>query len=367
MSADFVLHTEALTVGYNGKPLISDIEIGVNRGEIMTLIGPNGAGKSTILKSLTRQLALVGGTVYLGKRSLADMPEKQLSRTLSLVLTERIRPELMTCFDVVASGRYPYTGWLGLLGEHDREVVRQSMQYVHAEELSELDFNCISDGQRQRVLLARALCQQPDIIVLDEPTSFLDIRHKLELLSLLKRLALEQGLTVVMSLHELDLAQKISDIVVCVHERHIERCGPPEEVFTADYIHRLYDVQGGSYNAAFGSLEFSAAQGEPKVFVIGGGGAGIPRYRSLNRAGIPFAAGVLQSSDLDYPVAKALASRVIEEDAFALVSDARVRQAMDVLRSCERAYCPLMQFGATNAGNRALLDEARRLGILQKE
>ncbi|MGN1014630.1 MAG: ABC transporter ATP-binding protein [Butyricicoccus sp.] len=364
MSKDYLIHTEALTVGYNGKPLISDIEIGVNRGEIMTLIGPNGAGKSTILKSLTRQLALVGGTIYLNETSMSRMSEKELSRSLSLVLTQRIQPELMTCFDVVASGRYPYTGWLGLLSEHDKEVVRQSMQYVHAEDLAELDFNHISDGQRQRVLLARALCQEPEIIVLDEPTSFLDIRHKLELLSLLKRLTLEQGLTVVMSLHELDLAQKISDVVVCVHNNQIERCGSPEEVFTSEYIHQLYGVETGRYDAAFGSLEFSAIPGTPKVFVIGGGGAGIPVYRSLNRAGIPFAAGVLHENDLDYPVAAALGSQIITESGFEPVCEEKVQQALTLLQRCDKVLCPLHSFGTMNAGNRKLLEAAERLGTL---
>ena len=135
---------------------------------------------------------------------------------MAVVLTERMRPELMTCHDIVATGRYPYTGRLGILSREDEEKVEEAMRAVHAESLGSRDFNNISDGQRQRVLLARAICQEPDIIILDEPTSFLDIKHKLDLLSILRDMAKKKQITVIMSLHEIDLAQKISDKIICV-------------------------------------------------------------------------------------------------------------------------------------------------------
>ena len=211
---EYFVHSEQMTVGYDGKPLIRDIEIRLNRGEILTLIGPNGAGKSTILKSLTRQLKLVGGTVYLDQKLMSQMSGKEVAQKLAVVTTERIRPELMTCEDIVATGRYPYTGTLGILSEGDWEKVHKAMEMVHALDFKDRDFTEISDGQRQRILLARAICQEPEVIVLDEPTSFLDIRHKLELLSILKKMVLEHHTAVLMSLHELDLAQKISDYVI---------------------------------------------------------------------------------------------------------------------------------------------------------
>ena len=359
------LRTENLAVGYSGRALIGDIALSLHQGQIMTLIGPNGAGKSTILKSVIRQLALVGGAVYLNGRDMAPMPEREVARRLSVLMTGHIHPELMTCFDVAATGRYPYTGRLGILSREDREKVSQCLELVHASGLADQDFSRISDGQRQRVLLARALCQEPEVLVLDEPTSFLDIRHKLELLAILKEMVRQRRLAVLMSLHELDLAQKISDWVVCVRGDEIARQGPTEEIFTSDYIMDLYGAARGSYNALFGSLELERAAGDPEVFVIGGGGAGIPVYRRLQRQGAPFAAGVLGENDVDFPVARALAAEVVSEKPFQSVGEEAFRRARAVMGRCKRVLCPLESFGPMNEKNRILRELAREAGKLE--
>ncbi len=362
---EYFVHSEQMTVGYDGKPLIKDIEIRLNRGEILTLIGPNGAGKSTILKSLTRQLKLISGTVYLDQELMSHMSGKEVARKLAVVTTERIRPELMTCEDIVATGRYPYTGTLGILSKEDWEKVHNAMEMVHALEFKDRDFTAISDGQRQRILLARAICQEPEIIVLDEPTSFLDIRHKLELLSILKKMVLEHHTAVLMSLHELDLAQKISDYVICVHGDQIEKYGTPEEIFTSEYIHHLYGITTGSYNASFGCLEMSAPEGKPQVFVIGGNGMGIPTYRRLQRAGIPFAAGIIHKNDVDYEVAKALAAEVICEEAFEKITEENLVKAQNLMDRCGEVICCVDKFGPMNEGNRKLVEKARQEGKLK--
>ena len=362
----YYLHTENMTVGYDGKPLIEHIEIGVRRGEILTLIGPNGSGKSTILKSMIRQLKLIAGTVVLDGQAMAGMKEGDIAQRLSIVMTERIKAELMSCYDLVATGRYPYTGRLGLLSEEDHRIVREAIRTVHAEEFADRPFTEISDGQRQRLLLARAICQEPEVIVLDEPTSFLDIRHKLELLDILKNLVREKNVAVILSLHELDLAQKVSDRVVCVANERIDRCDTPENIFTDEYIALLYGIEKGSYNALFGCPELSAVRGEPRVFVIGGGGSGIPVYRQLQRRGIPFAAGILQENDVDYPVAKALAAECIAVPPFAAMDEAAMDRARALMTRCEQMVCCLDTFGELNQGNRRLRDEAAVRGKILK-
>ena len=237
-----IIKTEKLTIGYNGKPLIKDINIAIKKGEIITIIGPNGAGKSTLLKSLARQLDPIEGCVYLEDFKLSEMSGSELSKKVAILFTDRIKGEMMNCYDVVATGRYPYTGYFGLLSAKDKEIVENTMKLVKVEELREKDFKKISDGQRQRIMLARALCQEPEIVLLDEPTSFLDIRHKLEFLSILEKMKEDKKLTVIMSVHELDIAQKISDRILCLKGDTVDKFGTPEEVFTEEYIRDLFDV-----------------------------------------------------------------------------------------------------------------------------
>ena len=347
---EFYFYTKGLTVGYHGVPLIKDIELCLKKGEIMTLIGPNGAGKTTILKSIIRQLKPLGGVACLDGSSMEKLTGKELSQKLSVVLTERVRPEMMTCKDVVATGRYPYTGKFGVLSEDDWAIVQESMELVHIEELAERDFSKTSDGQKQRVMLARALCQQPDIIVLDEPTSFLDIRYKLEFLSIIQNMSRTRHLSVIMSLHELDLAGRISDKIACVHGDRVDRFGTPEEIFTDGYIPKLYGMTVGSYEERTGDLELPKVEGDPKVFVLAGNGTGTAVFRKLQRDGIPFAAGILWENDLDYPAAKALASEVVSVKAFSEIGDESLNRAKALMDQCEEVLCTV---DLTDAGEQA--------------
>ena len=358
---EFYFYTKGLTVGYHGVPLIKDIELCLKKGEIMTLIGPNGAGKTTILKSIIRQLKPLGGVACLDGSSMEKLTGKELSQKLSVVLTERVRPEMMTCKDVVATGRYPYTGKFGILSEKDWAIVQESMELVHIEELAERDFSKTSDGQKQRVMLARALCQQPDIIVLDEPTSFLDIRYKLEFLSIIQNMSRTRHLSVIMSLHELDLAGRISDKIACVHGDRVDRFGRPEEIFTDGYIPKLYGMTVGSYEERTGDLELPKVEGDPKVFVLAGNGTGTAVFRKLQRNGIPFVAGVLWENDLDYPAAKALASEVVSVKAFYEMDEASLNRAKALVDQCEEVLCTvdLTEAGAQAESLRILYEYAK--------
>lgn len=362
--ADYYLKMEHLAVGYGGKPLIRDINIGIEKGEIVTLIGPNGSGKSTILKSITKQLKLVGGVVVFDQKSIGDMSYKLLSTRMAVVLTERMKPELMTCHDIVATGRYPYTGRLGILSREDEEKVEAAMRAVHAEELGGRDFNNISDGQRQRVLLARAICQEPELIILDEPTSFLDIRHKLELLSILRAMAKQKQITVVMSLHEIDLAQKISDKILCVKGEFISHYGRPEEIFEEQTIKELYEIDNGYFDPCFGSIELPKPVGEPRVLVLSSCGTGIPVYRRLQKEQVPFATAILYKNDIDYRLARLLASETVAEEPFREISEETFARAMALIQGCERVIDAGVTIGDCNRKMEELLEAARLAGKL---
>ena len=359
---EYYFHLDHLTVGYDKKPLIKDICIGIEKGEIVTLIGPNGSGKSTILKSITRQLKLVGGNVEFDGKNLHELSFRELSTKMAVVLTERMKPELMTCHDIVATGRYPYTGRLGILTREDEEKVEEAMKAVHAEALGSRDFNNISDGQRQRVLLARAICQEPDIIILDEPTSFLDIKHKLDLLSILRDMAKKKQITVIMSLHEIDLAQKIADKIICVKGDTISHFGKPEDIFEENMIKELYEINNGFFDPLFGSIELPKPDGEAKTFVICGNGTGIPIFRQLQKEHTPFIAGILYTNDVDYRLARLLASKVITEEPFMEISEEAFLKAQKAMESCERIICTAVPVGSCNKRLGELIDAAKKSG-----
>lgn len=360
------LTAEGLAVGYGRNILISGIDISLRKGMIITLIGPNGAGKSTILKSISRQISPLGGAVYINERELREFDGINLAKKMSLMMTGRVDAELMTCEQAVSAGRYPYTGRLGILSPEDKRAVREAMELTDVSAIGDRYISQISDGQRQRVMLARAICQEPEILVLDEPTSFLDIRHKLKLLDILRRLVREKNIGVIMSMHELDMAERISDYVICVGEKGIAAQGSPEEIFSKERITSLYGIDKGSFEERFCTAELSAPIGEPKVFVIAGNGSGTSVFRRLQRLDTPFITGIIHENDLDFPAAAALAAKVIAEKPFEMISEEREKEAIRLIDRCERVICPLDSFGAMNEANRRLKEYAERTGKLKE-
>ncbi len=365
MAEQTVLAADSLAAGYGKNIIVDGLQFSLSRGEILTLIGANGAGKSTVLRTIAAQLPAVSGSVSLSGKRLTDLRENEIARQMAVLLTERLRTERMSCEDVVETGRYPYTGRLGILSAQDRKVVAEAMELTGVTHLRAQDFRQISDGQRQCVMLARAIAQEPAVLLLDEPTSFLDIRHKLRLLTLLRELVRDRNIAVVQSLHELDLAQKFSDRLLCIKNGRADRIGTPEEIFSGEIISELYGLPAGSYNTLYGVAEPESVPGAPEVFVIGGGGNGIPVYRRLQRQGIPFAAGILHENDIDYPAAKALAAVLISEQSFEPIGDAALERAREVMRGCKRVICCVDSFGTMNRGNEQLLSDARKAGLLE--
>lgn len=249
-----ILKMENLAAGYGKKIVVGDVDLSIESGCIMTLIGPNGSGKTTILKTILRQLEPVSGCIYLNGCLLNELSGNEIAKSISMVTTKRPKTDIMTCEEVVSTGRYPYTGRLGILSENDTKKVREAISFMQIQEIAECDFNAISDGQRQRVMIARAICQEPEVLVLDEPTSYLDIRYKLDILEKIRILAREKRVAVVMSLHELDLAKKISDMIVCVEDNRIGLVGSPKEIYSNGYIQRLYGIDKDSFDEENGML-----------------------------------------------------------------------------------------------------------------
>ena len=243
---DKKLSTIALDVGYKkGQPVVKQVSFDVKAGEIIAVVGANGAGKSTILKTITRQLNKLDGNIRICDMDDSEINEEAMAKKVSMVTTERIHPELMTCYDVVATGRYPYTGRLGILSDDDREAIAYAIKLVGAEAIVGEDFSKVSDGQRQRVMLARAICQDTDIMILDEPTSFLDIQFKLDILTIIRKLAHEQNKAVVMSIHELEFVPAIADAVIGIYDNSVYKIGSPREILTGENLEVMYGTAAG--------------------------------------------------------------------------------------------------------------------------
>ena len=238
-----ILKLTGLSVGYKNKTIISNIDLNVKKGEIISLAGSNGCGKSTLLRTLAGQQKALSGSILLDGQNMALYNDISLAKKVSILLTDRVTPLLMTAYDVVCSGRYPYTGMLGILSSEDKDKVREFMELTGITGLADQYFSELSDGQKQRIMLARALCQEPDILIMDEPMTFLDIKYKRELVNIIKRLRNEKGLTMIISLHELEVIREISDRVVCIKDGSIDKTGIPSEILKDDYINFLFDIK----------------------------------------------------------------------------------------------------------------------------
>ena len=249
-----MLSLDRVGAGYGKKIVLSGVSLEIKEGEIVCLIGPNGSGKSTVLKTIVRELKAVEGSLTLLDRNFSRMKGSEIAREISMVMTERIHPQLMTCREVISTGRYPYTGRLGILSEEDRSKVEEAISMVGAENIADCDFNEISDGQKQRIMVARAICQDTKIIVLDEPTSYLDMFHKIDLLKIIRRLAREKNKTIIMSLHELDLVKMVSDRVVCIGENKVLRVGAVDDIFCGNFIQNLYGVRDDEFDPTDATL-----------------------------------------------------------------------------------------------------------------
>ena len=211
-------------------------------------------------------------------------------------------------------------------------------------------------------MLARVICQDTQVLILDEPTSYLDMGFKLDILTTIRMLARKKNLAVIMSLHELDLAQKISDTIACVKGDRIDRVGTPEEIFSGNYVQQLYGVKQQQFEPQTGQVFMERPEGIPEVFVIGGGGTGLAVYNRLQRQNIPFAAGILQENDVEYAAASALAACVFSEKAFFPVSEETFLRAKQMLGSCKTCICALTEYGPYNEKNRQLFEYAKKLG-----
>ncbi len=237
-----MLQVKSLFFRYNGHDVLHDVSLAIRPGEVLALIGPNGAGKSTLIRAISGVLAARQGSVQVDGKEISRLSAMQRARCMAVVPQARELPGAFSVYQTVALGRTPYLGWLGKAGESDHRAVRRALEQTQLSSLAERAVGSLSGGEQQRVLLARALAQETPILLMDEPTTHLDLEHQTVLLNLVRSLAAEQGLAVLAALHDLNLASLYADRVALIAAGRIQALGTPQQVLTSEQLSRVYHV-----------------------------------------------------------------------------------------------------------------------------
>ncbi len=360
-----MLNTSHLGVGYRNRIVINDACLEVKPGELVGVVGPNASGKSTLLKTLAKLLKPLSGTVYIDGKSLAELSARDVAKKIGIVLTERVQSGLLTSFEIVAMGRYQYTDMLARLTPHDRQVIMDALRSTGASSLAERRFSELSDGEKQRIMIARALAQEPSILILDEPTTHLDAKGRIEIMMLLRKLSRMKKIAIIASTHDVELAIRLCDKLVVCSSGKIKVYDVPEQLVEEGGVEELYGFNNGlSFCKDTLAAEPVINDDEDfRIFVIAGGGSGVIIYRLLNRLGYAFTTGVLHEGDIDFIVAKSIGGRVISERPFKEISDDSYTEALRELQKSDLLIYASPPIAKINQRNFELLTAAKELGL----
>lgn len=238
------LHTDRLTLAYDQAVIIEGLDVTVPSGQITALVGPNGCGKSTLLRGLARLLAPRGGAAYLDGKAIHRIPTRALATQLGILPQSPVAPKGLTVRELVAQGRYPHQAWFQQWAAADEQAVARALDLTGMHELAERPVDALSGGQRQRAWIAMTLAQATPVILLDEPTTFLDLAHQIEVLHLLERLNREEGRTIVMVVHDLNHATRHATHLIALRQGRVAAAGPPAEVVTPELLRSVFGVEG---------------------------------------------------------------------------------------------------------------------------
>ncbi len=254
-----VLELKDLATGYatraEKKVVTDDINAELYKGELVCLIGPNGAGKSTLMRTISGTQKPLGGEVFLNGTNIYGIPPRQLAKKLSLVLTERVNAGMLSAYEVVALGRYPHTNWSGKLSQRDHEIIEEAIEMAGATELAQRSLSELSDGERQKIMVARAFAQEPEVMILDEVTAFLDLPRRVEIMKLLRNMANDSGKCILLSTHDMDLALRGADRIWLLPKGEKLQIGSPEDLVLDGSFENAFSSEGVSFDLESGSFK----------------------------------------------------------------------------------------------------------------
>lgn len=364
MHMNYELRTEELGFSYGSKEILKNINLKIEAGSFISIIGPNGSGKSTFLKTLSGYLQPQKGVIMLGEELLKVLSKKEVSKRLSMVPQNILLEFDFKVKDIVLMGRHPYIKRLKGETPEDIKIAEKAMKYTNTLEFSDRLYNELSGGEKQRIILAQALAQQPRVLLLDEPISHLDLQHQVEILDLIKKMTLEGKLTSIAVLHDLNMASAYSDYIIMLKDGQIRYEGEPEKLLTCDNIADVFNtdvtisknpVTGKTYIYPVSAIP--KKKRETKVHIICGGGSGLKLIRELADNGFSISTGVLNIGDSDWAISKEYELDVAEETPFLSIGQKAYDKSLEL--ACAARFIVLLPiyFSKANIRNLEILKE----------
>ena len=369
----YALDLVNVSAGYRpGATVLCDLTLAIAQGEMVAVLGPNGAGKSTLLRVLTGLVPAASGEVRLLGKDLRSLPATQRARLVAVVPQELDTPMPFTVVEMVAMGRTAALSRWSRLTKQDHAVIERAMVYTDVIDLRNRPFQELSGGEKQRTAVALALAQEPQIILMDEPTSHLDINHRLEVMQIVERLNAEQNLTALMTSHDLNLAAEFFRRLVVLDRGRLVADGKPAEVLREDLLREVYqcemrvqadDYTGGVIVTPARRLAPRAHGGGLRLHLVAGGGCGEELMRRLSLAGCAISCGVLNQQDTDAQAAEALGCEVALEKPFSPISAEALARGKALARKTQALVVCEIPFGPGNLANLELAEQALADGM----
>lgn len=367
----YALEIKDLEFGYNENLVIKGVSFNIEKGKFVSIIGPNGSGKSTLLKTINHLYNPTKGSILVDGININDMKKRDLAKKIALVPQDTVVDYDFTVEEIVLMGRHPYKSRFQKEDEGDYKVINESLEMTNTLKLKKRLITEISGGERQRVIIAKALAQKPSIILLDEPTSHLDINHQMDILNLLKRLNKEHGTTIILVIHDINLAARYSDEIILIDKGKISDMGKPEDIITSDNIENIYNLKVAieknkytdtTYITPIEIRNHENIESKINIHIISGGGSGQEVVNKLYMQGYSLSLGVLNVGDTDWSHGKSLMLQIVEEVPFTKIGEEAYLENILQIKKSDIIVITNMPIGYGNMKNLQAAYEGLILG-----
>ena len=359
---------------YDAANVLENIDFSAKGGDFIGVVGPNASGKSTLLKSISKVLKPHTGVVLLNERDVHTLKSAEIAKNLAVVPQESVISFTFTALEVVLMGRTPHLNRFEMESTQDLIIAQKSMELTNTWYLAERPIDTLSGGEKQRIIIARALTQEPRVLLLDEPTDHLDINHQIEILDLIKRLSKEKEMVVIGVFHDLNIVSQYCDRLILLHKGRIFAAGGAGDVLTGENIEKVYGVKVTvKQDDISGKLlihpqrKRMIKEAKAKVHVIAGSGSAVSLMNELVDNGYNVSLGVINIGDSDYVAAKALELDIVEEKPFSPITKENYEKNLELIKQADYVILTNIPIGFANIKNLKAAGEAQNLIIVEKE